>query len=631
MSRPLRVAAVAAVAALSLSLVTPAQANTIGVVPGYGSVESSASGENAFFVANAPGKGFELFVTDGTNDGTRLVKDINPGSASAFEPRAYGGDNFARFTNVNGKTVFSAKDASGWQLWVTDGTSAGTKRLTSEAPTRKANAPIVGAVYNGEAYFSGRSDEFGIELWKTDGTAEGTVVAADVFPGQRSDGTNKSSYPLGFGVALGKLFFYSGSMSGSRILHSLDNEGTLTSLANLGTSGWDQILGAVEVDGKAVFKLGTKTWESDGTPEGTRVAATGKEIADGSTPVVFDGALFTTNWFSVSGYALELSKYSNGAVTRVTSQPVFNASVVGDKLFYFALDQDGLLALYTLASRDAAPVKVQTLAYNTLPESVYPTADVDGRAYFVADGWLWSSDATTAGTRKIQSVGVFEGDHEYMDLARAGDRLVIATWERLRAGSTEGLSRMWFSDGTSSGTYQALPARSFTTQPTPNIVGTAVEGATLRGGVGYWKPAPQLSYQWKANGVPIEGATGKTLVVPDLAHGTKLTFTVKASLPGYKSVTKSSAVKLVVRDFESTTVTVTGTKAAGEFLTADTSGWSPTATFTYQWFADGKPIYSASTSQSYKVSVTSQFKTIWVWVTGSLEGYRTKTVTSTLR
>lgn len=620
MSKPLRVAAVAAVAALSLSFVTPAHALSLVAVPGYGSVETSASGDTAYFVANAPGKGFELFVTDGTNDGTRLVKDINPGTASAFEPRAYGGDNFARFTNVNGKTVFSAKDASGWQLWVTDGTSAGTTRLTSEAPTRRANAPIIGAVYNGEAYFSGRSDEFGIELWKTDGTAEGTVVAADVFPGQRSDGTNKSSYPLGFGVALGKLFFYTSEASGSRLLHTLDAEGTLTRVADLGTSAYfEQINGLAEADGKAVFRIGNETWESDGTTVGTQILSSTREHADGTPLLSFDGAVFTLSYSGDHGFAM--SKIDNGVMTSFSNQAVWNIAIVGDKLFYLARDSDGTFALYSLASANAAAVRVGVVGEEPEDYVDYPIIDVNGEAYFWSNGYIWKSDGTPGSAVKIDRVYNYSLNAPYIDMARAGDRVVTAVQEYNNTNS------VWFSDGTAAGTYQGLPAKSFTTQPTPNIVGTAVEGATLRGGVGYWKPAPQLSYQWKANGVPIEGATGKTLVVPDLAHGTKLTFTVKASLPGYKSVTKSSAVKLVVRDFDSTTVTVTGTKAAGEFLTADTSGWSPTATFTYQWFADGKPIYSGSTSQSYKVSATSQFKTIWVWVTGSLEGYRTKTVT----
>src|SRR5262245_11617858 len=56
-----------------------------------------------FFTASTPRFGTELWKSDGTPEGTSMVKDINPGSASTFRS---GID--ASLTNVNGTLYFVA-------------------------------------------------------------------------------------------------------------------------------------------------------------------------------------------------------------------------------------------------------------------------------------------------------------------------------------------------------------------------------------------------------------------------------------------------------------------------------------------------------------------------------------------
>ena len=71
-------------------------------------------------------------------------------------------------------------------LWRSDGTTAGTRRVTS-GPSAPVN-PEAFSVINGRLYFSAadQSAASGRELWFSDGTAVGTRMLQDLNPGPTS-------------------------------------------------------------------------------------------------------------------------------------------------------------------------------------------------------------------------------------------------------------------------------------------------------------------------------------------------------------------------------------------------------------------------------------------------------------
>jgi len=71
-----------------------------------------------YFSAMDPFAGIEPFVTDGTNEGTQLLKDIDPNNL---------GSNPENFIVFNNEVFFTANNDISKGLWKTDGTTAGTE------------------------------------------------------------------------------------------------------------------------------------------------------------------------------------------------------------------------------------------------------------------------------------------------------------------------------------------------------------------------------------------------------------------------------------------------------------------------------------------------------------------------
>jgi ELWxxDGT repeat protein len=71
----------------------------------------------------------ELFVSDGTPEGTRLVREIFPGS-NPFDPAP------SQLIALGNRVYFTADDSiHGNELWVTNGTAEGTMMVLDIFPS----------------------------------------------------------------------------------------------------------------------------------------------------------------------------------------------------------------------------------------------------------------------------------------------------------------------------------------------------------------------------------------------------------------------------------------------------------------------------------------------------------------
>ncbi|WP_244190706.1 Tat pathway signal protein [Streptomyces caeruleatus] len=177
------------------------------------------------------------------------------------------------------------------------------------------------------------------------------------------------------------------------------------------------------------------------------------------------------------------------------------------------------------------------------------------------------------------------------------------------------------------------PRGSFTvTQPqlrntaVPKVTGTAKTGAKVTVAPGSWSGAPtSYTYQWKADGKVIAGATSASYTVAASVVGKKLTATVTAVRSGWVSGSATSAA-LVVAKGDAPKATrlpvISGTVKVGRTLKTSTGTWSPAATsYAYQWYAGGKAI-SGATKSSLVLKAAQKGKKITVKVTARRTGHK---------
>lgn len=170
-----------------------------------------------------------------------------------------------------------------------------------------------------------------------------------------------------------------------------------------------------------------------------------------------------------------------------------------------------------------------------------------------------------------------------------------------------------------------LGAAPAITSATPKITGTARSGKTLTVAPGTWTPVGvAVRRQWRANGVPIPGATGPTLRLSNAQAGRRITVQVTGSLDGATPVAVTSAATAAVQGvLTSAKVSISGTAKVGKKLRARTGSWGPSpVTSKYKWYRNGRAI-SGQKKSTYKVRKADVGKRITVRVTRSKSHYVT--------
>ncbi len=502
-------------AATAALVVTPATAGAVETDPFgaepfllgdlYPGPESGISDEQAvllgdrmLFQGTDAAHGSELWVSDGTAAGTRMLADLCEGECSSY---------VQQLTAFKGQVFFTANGGpDGVQLWVTDGTEAGTEQV--EGVNQGSSTPSHLEAAAGRLWFTAGNDaDSGVdrELWVSDGTAAGTRRVADIRTGL-ADSEPSEVTALGNGnvAFLAKdaadnveLWVSNGTDSGTVRVKDINGTGSSSIVSPL-----------APLDGKVVFAAndglhGTETWISDGTSAGTSMVSDLVPGASGSAPHLFtqqgDAAYFVAS-SPASGSEIWRTDGTTAGTTRVTeigagptgSHPS-HLTVVGRRLFFLAID-DGDTGLYVIEPAMSAPAGgarlVSTLATDGQGAYVTDTLAVNRRLFFVADlpdglgRELYTSDGTDSGTRVVLDVDP-NGTASITPPHAIGNTVV---W----SGTTDELGYEYYAWNTQRTRTVASPAESYTSRQATRKrirVPVSVKGGArgITGRVELWK------------------------------------------------------------------------------------------------------------------------------------------------
>jgi ELWxxDGT repeat protein len=340
---------------------------TVSITPAapmYSVDRITKAGNRLYFLAYDNTTGQELWTSDGTDAGTFRLSTITPGSDYPY---------VSSMIDVDGVLYFLARPVQGTaQLWKSDGTVAGTVLVKSISDPNYSVGELAAA--NGKVFFRAEDASLGYELYVSDGTAAGTTLLKDLRTG------SGSSYPALFATVGDSLFFTATDDNGFQGLWKTDGTAAGTVVvraAGQGAPQWPSSL--VNANGTLYFSAyayggntGQELWKSDGTAAGTILV---KDIFP-----------------SYRGSYPRLMTDVNGTVFFVAR----GSESTGDELWKTDGTPEG-----TLLVKDILP--------GSRSSDIQWLTNVGGTLYFTANNGssgreLWMSDGTAAGTVMVAEI-----------------------------------------------------------------------------------------------------------------------------------------------------------------------------------------------------------------------------------
>jgi ELWxxDGT repeat protein len=425
----------------------------------------------ALFLANAwPTFDPELWRSDGTAAGTYRLTDTCPqGCPSPAVRLVAAAEDRLFFLAVTG----SANIAD--QLWVTGGSPENTFHLAGPLIINP-RAPTVWLEERGVLLFSAEDELHQGELWRSDGTPEGTYrLSPDgVFPGELTEFRGKLYFFLFDSRNAASLWTSDGTARGTKLVKKLP--GFASRMRSIGSS-------------LVFFGPAATLWRSDGTPRGTVPTST---------------------------------------ITRSGQLPVWEVAALGGR-YYFTTDIPGQgEELWASDGTTAGTRKVTNFA----PEAVFfyqfpnghealplPELAAGSRMVFTVDDGVhgiepWTTDGTPAGTRLLRDVCPGACSSNPLERATVGSRLIFIADDGVRGQAP------WVTDGTPAGTRLLR-----------DIVWNPFAPASLFAGRLFFTGGdPRFGLQiWKTNGTP-RGTRRVTHFPPEVSRVVRLGTPVEGAL-----------------------------------------------------------------------------------------------------
>lgn len=398
--------------------------------------------------------GIEPYVTDGTPEGTHLLKDINKGGADS---------NVDHFFQLGGQTYFYAFDSElGGTIYKTDGSPSGTSVVIDFYPHTYGDDLNYLAQASGRLYFTIRDS-----LWSSDGTLAGTYSVLN-WPSSTEEF-------IVSGELNGKVFFIhnydlwvsNGRPEGTQLLLSRQSD----------FSGNYNSIHMAQYRGKLWFFFsgpygGIELWKTDGSPEGTSLAF---ESIPGPTSIFnWEQVSITANseflFFRQEGFIRDTLWVSDGTLegSRALNIPVENSWKIEPALLsfrdkvYFTLTESYTDEKYSGWITDGTEAGTIKLNEALLELDTKQIATLHDRLVLASKEGIWTTDGTPEGTELI-----FLSDHRFSkpSLTQFRDKIVFKYSQPVVQ------DELWISDGTPEGTQMI---RELNTAGNSNVEGITV-------------------------------------------------------------------------------------------------------------------------------------------------------------
>ncbi len=388
----------------------------------------------------------------------RLVADLNPGPGGSGLMNFYVWGNqvwFIAGSDQGGKTVAS--------LYRSDGSTAGTHKV-KDFPWRTGGSIFDNPfVFENRLYFQGPNAALGkgSQVWVTDGTEAGTRPISE-------DGKDVCKHALPFLIKDRLVLSLHGDSRGHGLVALNLHTGVTETLAEH-FDGWDDYTDGAMLNG-AMLKLdseGKAFWSIDGTRAGLKkltLPGLPDFDNDGGTPQLLSlptgvlmlprGCKQPLEWWHTDGKSVvklpawpwSKSEISPHWFGRVGERGVFLA---GDRTRHCGVWSSDGTAAGTGVIWDSDPYKDATFS---LPLGRHVTPVVSGdRLYFTLDDGehgleLWTTDGTKRGTRLVIDMALGSEDAEISKLLPLANGRVLAQRKNAESGTD-----LWLTDGTEEG------------------------------------------------------------------------------------------------------------------------------------------------------------------------------------
>ncbi len=395
-----------------------------------------ASDNQLFFFIYSTGQRF-LWTSDGSTDGTKMVKEFGVNGVIGSKPE--------NIVTHRDRLFFRSNDA---MLWTSDGTEQGTQVVTDRI-LGSARIGIEFARPFGNNLLFVRDETEGKQWWISDGTIEGTTGLPIPPPNSL----------VAWDVTDDGVLFYSTLRTGSTASDLLRSDGTIagTSVVTIPLLASVGIL-SVKAAGNRVLvnsfsAIDQWLFLTDGSDAGTSIlnhSGTGAFVRDRPINGV-DRLLIQTNVQGLSVDELVIATDDELQIVRATpagSRPR-NLQVIGDKMVFIADDNFNRAQLWAISAAGETPIKLSDFLGRIVrvdPLDEKPVGDHWTAYYRVFDGeglyQLWITDGTVAGTHVVANP-----DGSLVQTSSTAQPVQIRDQLLFHVGQVT-----WITDGTSSGT-----------------------------------------------------------------------------------------------------------------------------------------------------------------------------------